>query len=324
MGKKLTKEIFIERAELKHSKIYDYSLVNYINVDVKVKIICPVHNIFELTPYHHMKGVRCAKCVFTATANGKKYTKKEFIQKANNLHESKYDYSLVEYKNNKDKVSIICPKHGLFKQSPDRHFNRKDGCPKCAYELKADKHRSNTNDFIIKSNKIHDNLFDYSLVNYKSAINKVKIICKEHGIFEQQPSAHLSGQGCPTCNLFVCENRLLNTIRNEFQNINIISQGKPKWLGKQRFDIYLPDYNIAIEYQGIQHFKPVDYFGGKKSFKYTQECDKRKYDLSIENNCKLFHFTYNIKHVPDIYKYKVFHNELELIKEIKKEILCNR
>jgi rubrerythrin len=123
----------------------------------------------------------------------KKLTTEEFIEKAKNVHGDKYDYSLVEYVNNKTNVKIICRKHGTFEQRADLHKNGK-GCPKCAGKNKT------TEDFIKESKEIHGDRFDYSLTEYINSLTKVKIKCKLcDDIFEQTTSNHLSGNGCPIC-----------------------------------------------------------------------------------------------------------------------------
>ena len=88
---------------------------------------------------------------------------------------------------------------------------------------------------------------------------------------------------------WVSETALYNLIKNTFTNTMVIHQGCPQWLGKQRFDIYIPEYNIAIEYQGIQHFKPIEVFGGVEGYEKTVERDNRKKQLCEENNCKLIY-----------------------------------
>jgi hypothetical protein len=127
-------------------------------------------------------------------------TRDEFIEKAKFKHGDKYDYSLVkaDYKRGKDSVKIICPKHGVFEQLGESHLYG-CGCNKCAIEFRAEKVRSNDSDFIKKAKIIHGDIYDYSLVNYKSAIKKVKIICNIHGTFEQRPNDHLNRHGCPHC-----------------------------------------------------------------------------------------------------------------------------
>ena len=123
----------------------------------------------------------------------KKSTKEEFISKANEVHNYKYDYSWVEYNGNKTNVKIICKEHGEFAQTPNSHLNGK-GCPKCCGNAKSTKE-----EFISKANDVHNYKYDYSLVEYNGNKTKVKIICKEHGEFAQNPNNHLNGNGCPKC-----------------------------------------------------------------------------------------------------------------------------
>jgi len=117
-----------------------------------------------------------------------------FIQRAIALHENKYDYSLINCKTLHDKIKIICPTHGEFEQRADSHLQG-SGCKKCM----SDRFRKGKEQFIIDAQKIHRNKYDYSIVEYKKANVKVKIICSTHGEFEQTPNDHLSGKGCSKC-----------------------------------------------------------------------------------------------------------------------------
>jgi len=126
-----------------------------------------------------------------------KYQKK-FIDKANRIHNEKYDYSKVVYKKSSEKVCIICPVHGKFWQRPSHHMNNRN-CPKCA-EISRRKNKTlTTQKFIKRAIKIHKNKYDYSKVEYKNIREKVCIICPIHGIFQQTPMDHLQKCGCPKC-----------------------------------------------------------------------------------------------------------------------------
>ena len=123
----------------------------------------------------------------------KKLTQNEFIEKAKQVHGSKYDYSKVTYINSRTKVCIVCPEHGEFWQTPAHHlFNH--GCPKCADNQKMTKKQ-----FIQKAKKIHGDKYDYSEVEYKGNKIKICIICPEHGEFWQRVDDHLNGKGCSKC-----------------------------------------------------------------------------------------------------------------------------
>jgi hypothetical protein len=194
MPKKKTKEEFIAKAKLVHGDKYDYSKVEYVGALTKVCIICPKHGEFCQEANSHLRGQGCPKCKYEKQT----CTTDEFIAKAKKIHGDKYDYSKVEYVNDRTKVCIICPKHGEFWQTPNSHLNGY-GCSKCAYEVKGKRRSFSKEEFIKKTRKVHGDKYDYSKVNYVNNYTKVCIICPEHGEFWQTPSAHLRGQGCPKC-----------------------------------------------------------------------------------------------------------------------------
>ncbi len=111
----------------KHGDKYDYSLVEFETKRSKVKIICPIHGVFEQMFGDHMKGVGCAKC----KTDKSRLTQEEVIQRFKERYGEKYDYSKVVYVTGKDKVTIICPIHGEFQTRANDHWNGKSGCPEC-------------------------------------------------------------------------------------------------------------------------------------------------------------------------------------------------
>ena len=119
---------------------------------------------------------------------------KKFIRKSKKVHHNKYNYSKIDYLNAKTKVVIGCPIHGDFEQTPDKHLNRKHGCPSCGGTKKL-----STAEFITKAKKVHGDAYEYILVNYKSSLEKIQIVCHDHGVFKQIPKYHLQGHGCPKC-----------------------------------------------------------------------------------------------------------------------------
>ena len=210
-----TTEQFIKEAKNIHEDTYDYSLVNYINSYTKIDIICPIHGIFKQQPSNHLNGNKCKKCANDKLKKNRKKPLEKFIEESKIKHNNKYDYSLVVYSNNQTKIDIICPIHGVFKQTPNNHIIKGQGCFKCYHENSFNK--SDVNEFIKKSNIKHNNKYDYSDVIYEHGRIKVKIKCPTHGIFDQTPNAQRKGQGCPKCShLKTSERRhdILN--RNKF------------------------------------------------------------------------------------------------------------
>lgn len=125
-------EEFIAKAKAIHGDKFDYSLVDYKRNSMKVKIICPTHGIFEQTVSDHLSGYGCNQCGIEATADARRKTTEQFIEEAKAIHGDTYDYSLVDYVTAKDKVTIICKKHGEFTQNPHHHVKRGHGCIQCA------------------------------------------------------------------------------------------------------------------------------------------------------------------------------------------------
>jgi hypothetical protein len=97
----------------------------------KVKIICPIHGVFEQDPHSHLKGSGCWNCGLLIKIEKATYTQEEWITKAKEVHDNLYDYSLVEYVHNRTKIKIICDKHGVFLQMPVQHLWG-NGCPNCS------------------------------------------------------------------------------------------------------------------------------------------------------------------------------------------------
>ena len=285
---KMTTEKFIEKCDKVHNYKFDYSLVQYENNHIKIKIICPIHGVFDQRASSHKRGVGCKKCSDESIRYNALDTEK-FIEKSKNIHGDKYDYSLSEYTGVFNNIKIICKVHGVFEQLPNNHF-KKLGCPKCSGIKKLTQ-----DEFIEKSRLIHSNKFDYSLVQYKNNRKKVKIICPNHGVFEQEPSSHMNnGAGCPFCLNSKGEVKIKNILDN--YKLEYIQQYKFKDCkdkNKLAFDFYIPEKNICIEYDGKQHFEPIKRFGGSCGFEIVKKHDIIKNKYCYSKNIKLFRIKYD-------------------------------
>lgn len=200
--KKLTTEEFIRRAKERHGDKYDYSLTEYTKSSAKVKIICPVHGVFEQVASSHMMGFGCQKCGATETwKKRERLTTEEFIAKSREIHGDKYDYSKTVYEGSHKNVCIICPIHGEFWQNPHVHL-RGQGCDKCGDIIISEKLSMGKEEFIRRATEKHNGKYKYpEYIEYKNNVTKVPIICSVHGEFWQAPANHLKGAGCPKCAL---------------------------------------------------------------------------------------------------------------------------
>ncbi|MDA0363351.1 MAG: hypothetical protein O3A70_02885 [Bacteroidetes bacterium] len=129
---------------------------------------------------------------------GSKLTTDEVIRRIRDTHGDKYDLSKIVYVNRRTKVEVICKTHGSFKTGIEQ-LERGQGCPRCGLISQGYKRRLSTEEFLSKCVEIHGDRYDYSEVDYHGMVNKVVFICSEHGRFEQTPSSHLNGSGCPEC-----------------------------------------------------------------------------------------------------------------------------
>lgn len=155
--------------------------------------------------------------------------------------------------------------------------------------------KKNTQDIFIKRcNDIHNNLYDYSLVNYIRVDDKIKIICKKHGEFEQRGYSHLGGEGCPKCKTSKGENIIIEYLNEN----NITYQYQKKfddcvYKTSLPFDFYFPDLNMCLEYDGIQHFISIDGWGGEEEFKLRKKKDKIKNNYCKNKGIKLVRIKYD-------------------------------
>lgn len=288
---KLSDKEFIEKSNAIHHNNYDYSLINYINAKTKIEIICNIHGSFNQTPGSHLNGAGCPKCFGSV-----KKTTEEFITQANIIHKNKYAYQKCEYLNAYTKVIITCLNHGDFIQTPSHHLTGR-GCPKCKYELLSKKYSKLESKFILEAKQIHNDKYDYSLVNYSNAKNKIIIICQEHGNFSQVSEKHLAGAGCPKClnkNETLTEQYLLELL----SSIKLERQKFWKTIfhhnSNRKVDFYFEkdDQKYIVEYNGEQHYQPIRF--GKmtddqiiKQLNKQQLRDQELRDLCIQHSIKL-------------------------------------
>lgn len=290
-----TTEEFIKRAKDCHEIQYDYSKVEYINNHTDVIIICPIHGEFKQVPSVHLRPSDCPKCVEKRLGIDKRLTQDEWVARAVEKWEDRFDYSKTVYTTSEEKVLIRCKRHDFeFKQLPNAHLFYKFPCPLCLKEQPA-WNKSNVEEFVERAKLIHLDKYDYSKFIYVNKETKGIVYCKKCDInFEITPSSHLDGVGCSYCQMSVGENRI-----EKFLKLNNIKYKYEKRFSNCRshknfclvFDFFLPDYNMCIEFDGIQHFRAI----GKKDFKLSerQRNDTIKNSYCISNNINLLRIKYD-------------------------------
>ena len=261
---------FIEKAQKIYGNKYNYSKVIYEHSQKNVIIICAIHGEFNQRPNNHLFNHGCKKCGIIHKSNERKSNTNIWIEKAKSIHGNKYNYSKSIYTHSENKVKIICSKHGEFEQLASNHL-RGANCHKCGKINMTNKTKDSIESFVLKSIKIHGNKYDYSKVEYKHSQEKVKIICPDHGEFEQIPNSHLRGCGCSMCVNIISKAEL--EIIDWLKEINIVNieHSNRKILNNKEIDIYLPDHNLAIEFNGI-YWHSEDYKDDNYHLQKTEEC----------------------------------------------------
>lgn len=314
LASRLSLEEFVRKAREVHGDFYSYDNVVYRDSHTRVSISCPIHGAFKQLPYQHLNGHGCKKCATEITIAKESISLDEFVRRARANHSIEYDYSQVELKGMQNDVFIICPKHGGFWQNAHSHLRGCD-CPRCGYENVSKKKTKSTEQFIQDAKRVHGDTYDYSETVYESAIKKVAIRCKKHNrIFWQKPNTHLTGSGCPLCAQSHLESEILFFLQK--QGIHYEAEKTFDWLyskGNLFLDFFLPDYGIAIECQGEQHFHACDFFGGNTSFKVTKSRDELKKRLCEDHGITVVYYT----NLDFVYHYPLIKDTSTLLKVIE-------
>ena len=298
------KERFIIKAKDIHGDKFSYDKMEYHGQNEPCIITCKIHGDFETKPRYHLSYVNggCQACLkenAQIISNNKKMTWQEWIDRCNKKWNNKYDYSLFtedlwEGLWSPTEITIICPIHGPFKSTPRKHLYD-SACRACS------NHRETTREsFIQRSNEVHNNKYDYSLLPeiMNTLKLKINIICPEHGEFQQMASDHISGCGCPKCKQSHLERDIEIDLQKQIIDYNF--QKRFEWLGQQSLDFYIPQSKIGIECQGSQHFQDERRF--KDTVEENKQRDARKRQLCEENGIQLVYYLdkkYN-KYVKDL------------------------
>ena len=305
MTKRKTTEEFKNEVRSLYGSQFDFDEETvYLGNKYKVSVICKKHGKIMIQPDNFLhKHSGCPYCNKEKRIDSKhifnvsdgvckprlRTTPHERIERAKTLYNGFYGYFCSDFSRSNAKAVIICPIHGEFAMSYDSHVNQKHECPKCKGNVKLTQE-----EFAKRLNDVWGDEYDVSKAIYKNMHENVTLICQEHGEFQRTPIELLYfKRGCPLCN--VQHVSLENEIEILLQENEIIfeTQKKFDWLGLLSLDFYLPQYNVAIECQGKQHFG----FGGWSTsydFEKQRERDERKYKLCKDNGIKMLYFS-NIK-----------------------------
>lgn len=290
----MTKEEFLNRARNIHGYKYQY-------IDIKNKILLKDNITIKFGDYLYTQNVNkhlSGKCPEKSTP---KKTTEQFIKESVEIWQDRFDYSETIYYGSLNPVRLFDKKRGVFiEQNASLHLR--------GHEPKSMK----SEEFINKSKLVSDFLYLYDKCYYKNITSNVVLTCPLHGDFIINPFEHLNyGNSCKNCDGYKANKKIKEFINRH--KINYITQHKftdCRNIFKLPFDFYIPSMRTCIEFHGLQHFQPVDYFGGVESYQKLKINDSIKSNYCEDNYIDLIRIRYDqIDNIPQILweslKYKI-------------------
>lgn len=253
--------------------------------------------IYEVRPHDFLRGTRCPRCFGTH-----KKTNDEFTQEVKNLVGDEYIF-LEPYVNAFTKIKVKHNKCGKVYKVEPHSFLKGQGCPSCS--VRAPKSVDQFTQEVF--NLVGD---EYTFLDdYVNNYTKLRVKHNKCGhIYKVRPYSFLEGYGCPYCKISQGE-KLVGSILSSFtisyecqKTFDDLKDTKPL-----SYDFYIPDQSILIEYQGIQHYQPTEYFGGKSKFKLQQKHDQMKADYAKAHHYNLIAIPYTEDTFSKIKKYLIKH-----------------
>ena len=290
----------IKHFNITHNYKYDYSLVSNQNFSMrsKISIICPIHGKFEQRASSHKEGQGCPKCSILKN----NITVNEFKSRIEELNSS-ISFNERDFVNMTTDLSFYCSIHGEFSGKPCSLLNNSKFCPNCGYELTSEKLRVDSSNYLARAIKIHDNKYSYDNFTAIKSKEKSYITCPVHGDFLSSWNYHVhSKNGCPKCGGQKSEEeeKILSFVSSIYSG-EIKSRFRPVFLEGKELDIYLPDLNVAIEYNG-SYWHSEKYRDRKYHFEKWLLCKKNNITL-----LNIWDHYWKNKNKKNIYKHKIIH-----------------
>ena len=286
---KHAKSTLLSKQAIFQANVHGYQLHNvseYMSTTDTLTVECSEHGQFTCQVSYFLDNHKCQRCYHDNQFGKFRVSENEWLTRSKAIHQDKYCYKKSKYTGTVNAVEIECPIHGIFVQNAGVHM-RGHGCSKCSNEKNQQNLTFTAEEFIEKANLIHQNKYDYTKIVYSGGRNRVKIICPTHGEFEQVAYYHLAGNGCQKCGFEIStyKSSAEYEIIDFLKSLGVTNIVHSWWGMGTEIDIYLPDHNLAIEYDGIYWHSSnsidTDNHMSRKHLKKTTLCE--------ENGIQLFH-----------------------------------
>lgn len=284
----------------------------YIDSKTKVEHKCKIDGyVWFALPGSILSGHGCSECMKRIFHDKFAKTHDSYVKEVASINP---DINVLEeYINANTPILHRCKKHDTIWRALPMHILEGSGCIQCKGEKIYNNKVKGIEIYKREVEQMTDNIEVVSIY-YINARTPILHKCTVCGcIWNASPDNILRGYGCPECSLSKGEKEIKAYLMHH--NINYITQytfNDCKNIHALPFDFYLPDYNLCIEYDGIQHFKPIEYFGGEAVFKETVIRDSIKTNYCILNNIYLFRIRYDENVTEELERY---FNNIKLIEE---------
>lgn len=292
---KRTKEDLLNIIEKYYPNKYDCSKVNYINTRTPVTLVCNQCNKeFNLEPQHIVRNYIKELCPHCRKNQEIQSNYNLFLDRLaiSSLHVIPNSNNFINYK---QLMGFTCTECGnQFESTPDNLLNSDIGCPICAEQSRRKTRTHTTEQFINDAKNVHGNTYNYDKTIYLGRHKNLTITCPKHGDFIIEAGDHLQGSGCPKCSQTKGE-RLVQTYLDKYNisyQIQVTFKDVKFHQQRIRVDFYIKSLNTIIEYNGKQHYEPIEYFGGKEKFEKQVERDNDLRQYCKENNIRLIEISY--------------------------------
>ena len=290
MSKKKTHEEYVYELSIKNPTVK--VIGKYVDSNTKIMHYCSVHNIYwDTTPSRVLHGVGCEMCRKEKFRKAMCKTHQQYVEE---VHLINPNISVVEnYIDATTPIKHYCNKHDVYWYALPDNILSGHGCMECGKEKISDKNRKTHEQYVKELEVANSNIVVVDV--YINALTPILHKCLIDGHeWYASPANILYGTGCPKCNESKGEKNIGKWLNDN--NIRYVSQkifNDCKYIRPLPFDFYLPDYNICIEYNGMQHYKPINYFGGEINFEIQQKRDNIKRNYCKNNNIKLLEISYD-------------------------------
>lgn len=204
----------------------DFSNSRYVSASQNIKFICSTHREVSRSPSDLKFKGGCPKCGNEKSGKSKS-GKETFIDRSSVIHRNKYNYSKVIYLTARKNVTIVCPIHGEFEQTPSRHISGR-GCPVCGRSKPGKNIIKKINmNFTLRCTEIHGDKYNYSKSIYKGNSKHIEIFCNKHkSFFTQTAGSHLSGAGCPKCGIETTRDSKVKTTKHFIERAKVVHEDR--------------------------------------------------------------------------------------------------